>query len=262
VPPGGKAASFLNQIAGFTNIPATFKGVLRASSSSPFTIVGLRGRYNERGDFLITTTTPTSETEHPTSAEVVFPHFAVGGGYSTQLILISGSGSEGGTIRLIDQSGNPMNVTISQPQQADIFEGPFSATFPSYLTTDQSCRFTPTIAGTMRLELTTSADGTVSGSALLHSSVTASASPSDCTFFGASPVPQGQVSGTSQSITGTFTDTGARPYTILFTGRRSGDTINATMGITRVFATVDSTGAESGFTQLSVSISNVVLQKQ
>jgi hypothetical protein len=263
VPPNGRVATFLNQIPGFTSIASPFKGVLRVSSSASFAVVGLRGRYNERGDFLITTTAPTSESAPATSVEAVFPHFAVGGGYSTQLILISGSGAQGGTIRLIDQSGNPMNVTISQPQQPDTFSGPFSATFPSFSTVDQTCRFTPAISGTMTLTLTTNADGTLSGSAQLNSAVTAAASPSSCTFFSSSPVIEGQVSGTAENLTGMFFDSGQRPFHVRFTGRRTGDTINAAMDIMRVFATVDlSTGAESGFTELSVSIANVVLRRQ
>src|SRR5262245_20091181 len=64
VPANGQVAKFLTQIPGFESIQAPFQGVLRVSStSSPagIAVVGLRGRYNERGDFLITTTQPTAE---------------------------------------------------------------------------------------------------------------------------------------------------------------------------------------------------------
>src|SRR5262249_38590898 len=60
----GQAAMFLRQIPGFTLLPDPFQGVLRVStvSSAGISVVGLRGRYNERGDFLITTTPPTNES--------------------------------------------------------------------------------------------------------------------------------------------------------------------------------------------------------
>ena len=48
--------------------------------------VGLRGRYNEREDFLVTTTMPSAESA-PSSAELYFPHFVDSGGYTTQFVL-------------------------------------------------------------------------------------------------------------------------------------------------------------------------------
>jgi len=53
-------------------------------------IVGLRGRNNERDDFLITTTPPVDETAAASNALLVFPHLAVVGGYSAQFIVFSG----------------------------------------------------------------------------------------------------------------------------------------------------------------------------
>jgi hypothetical protein len=52
-----------------------------------FGVVGLRGRYNERSDFLISTTSPSSEAA-PAPAQSVFPFFADGGGYTTQFVLL------------------------------------------------------------------------------------------------------------------------------------------------------------------------------
>ena len=56
VPGNGQAAMFLNQISGSGNLQLPFQGTLRVLSdpSQNMAIVGLRGRYNERGDFLIT----------------------------------------------------------------------------------------------------------------------------------------------------------------------------------------------------------------
>src|SRR5205814_10328605 len=56
VPANGQVTKFLNQIAGLSSIQLPFQGVLRISSSTPISVAGLRGRYNERKDFLMTTT--------------------------------------------------------------------------------------------------------------------------------------------------------------------------------------------------------------
>ena len=86
VPATGQVAMFLNQIPGFSSLPASFKGVLRLTGSNIY-VTGLRGRYNERGDFLITTTSPVDEMSPPSNSQFVLPQLADGGGYTTQIIL-------------------------------------------------------------------------------------------------------------------------------------------------------------------------------
>ena len=58
IPPFGQRALFLNQIPGLHSV-SSFKGILRISSAGRqnIAVVGLRGRFNERGDFSITATT-------------------------------------------------------------------------------------------------------------------------------------------------------------------------------------------------------------
>jgi hypothetical protein len=116
VPGSGQIALFLNQIPGLESLQTPFRGVLRISTSSPqgISVVGLRGRTNERGDFLITTTPPVDENSAPSIVEQVFPHLADGGGYTTQFILFSGTAgqSASGTIRFFTQSGQPLNLTL------------------------------------------------------------------------------------------------------------------------------------------------------
>ena len=53
-----QVGTFLSQIPGFQYVSLPFQGLLRLTSSTPIAVVGLRGRYNERGDFIITTTPP------------------------------------------------------------------------------------------------------------------------------------------------------------------------------------------------------------
>jgi hypothetical protein len=116
IPANGHVAKFLNQIAGFEGLQAPFQGVLRITTSSPagIAVVGLRGRYNERSDFLITTTQPTDESRPAAAGEQFFPHFADGGGYTTQFILFNGSTdqSASGSLRFFSQSGQSLSLSV------------------------------------------------------------------------------------------------------------------------------------------------------
>ena len=90
------------------------QGVLRISSAAAITVVGLRGRYNERGDFLITTTPPVAENEPASAAEMVFPHIVEGAGYTTQFILFSGRPAQAssGTLKFLSQAGQPLPMGV------------------------------------------------------------------------------------------------------------------------------------------------------
>ena len=54
----------------------------------PVAVIALRGFVNERSEFLMTTL-PVAPLAVPTAATVYFPHFAAGGGWTTQLILVN-----------------------------------------------------------------------------------------------------------------------------------------------------------------------------
>jgi hypothetical protein len=108
IPGNGQRAVFLNEIPGFTTLPAPFQGVWRLTATAPVALASLRGRLNERGEFLVTTTTPVDESRPPTSTELLFPHFAEGGGYSMQFVLFGRVSS--GTIYLFDRTGQPVNL--------------------------------------------------------------------------------------------------------------------------------------------------------
>ena len=106
---------FVNQIPGFELLPESSKGILRVSTpdNARIVVVGLRGRWNERNDFLITTTMPTNEAESPKDT-IVFPHIVDGGGYTTQFIQYSGTPSESpsGSIHTYSQNGSPMSLSL------------------------------------------------------------------------------------------------------------------------------------------------------
>jgi hypothetical protein len=112
--PNGQSALFLNQIPGFAALPASFQGILRISSTANISVLGLRGRYNERGDFLLTTTPAVAEDEPAPVTETVIPHVIEGGGYTTQFILFSGRPGQAssGTLRFLDQTGQAMLLSI------------------------------------------------------------------------------------------------------------------------------------------------------
>ena len=116
MPGQGQVALFLNQIQGFEALALPFQGVLRVSTAeaSAVAVVGLRGRYNERSDFLITTTTPVNESDVPPSGELLFPHFVDGDGYTTQFIVFSGLAAQttSGTLRFLNASGQTIPLSV------------------------------------------------------------------------------------------------------------------------------------------------------
>ena len=114
VPAMGQRSVFLSEIPGFESLPRPFKGVLRISSANGnISVLGIRGRSNERGDFLFTTTPATNENS-PTPSQIVFPHIVAGGGYTTQFITFSGTPAEptSGSLRMFTQSGNALNIGL------------------------------------------------------------------------------------------------------------------------------------------------------
>lgn len=115
VPGNGQVARFVHEL--FPTLALPFKGVLRISggATSGMSITGLRARYNERGDFLITTTPPSNEGSAPASAELLFPHLVNGSGWTTQFILFSGSAGQAsnGNLRFFKQDGTAFNLNLN-----------------------------------------------------------------------------------------------------------------------------------------------------
>jgi photosystem II stability/assembly factor-like uncharacterized protein len=114
IPANGQIATYLNQVPGLESLPLPFQGLLRMSTSSTSGIspIGLRSRYNERGDLLITTILPVVENSPSSADDLFFPHFADGGGFTTQFILFNGSGPQTstGTLRFFSQDGHSLDV--------------------------------------------------------------------------------------------------------------------------------------------------------
>jgi len=104
VPANGQISRFIRQL--FPSLTSPFAGFLKASSATPIGVTGLRGRYNERGDFLITTTPARNEAVRDASSGLVFPHVVLGGGYTTEVILYGDPAS--GNVAFRSQNGAPL----------------------------------------------------------------------------------------------------------------------------------------------------------
>lgn|GEM_PF-1081190 len=115
IPGMGHVAKFLDEL--FPSLPAGFEGVLRLASPSPVAAIGLRGRYNERGEFLITTIPFADDAARFLApAGIIFPHIVSGGGYSTELLLINSGadGSASGNMLFVGPNGSPLTAELSQ----------------------------------------------------------------------------------------------------------------------------------------------------
>jgi hypothetical protein len=112
VPASGHVSKFVHEL--FPGLSLPFRGILRVSSANSIVIVSLRMRYNERGDFLITTTPVSNEASPSTTAELIFPQIADQGGYSTQFIFFSGVAGQSttGTLQFFGQNGQPLSLTV------------------------------------------------------------------------------------------------------------------------------------------------------
>ena len=110
LPPSGQVSRFIDEF--FDSLPPHFSGVLRVTSTADVAIVGLRLRYNDRGELKMTTTPPSIETGPSTVADRYFPHIVDSAGWSTQFILFSGTAGQAssGTLSFIDTAGEPWDL--------------------------------------------------------------------------------------------------------------------------------------------------------
>jgi hypothetical protein len=113
VPARGQLGTFLREVPGWAELMNSFQGTVSVVSNVPITILGLRTRYNERGDFLITALPPINELA-ASMTEAAIPHFADGGGYSTEFVLFSGTSLQAGpgVLRFALPSGQPVHIPM------------------------------------------------------------------------------------------------------------------------------------------------------
>jgi hypothetical protein len=120
----GQIAKFLGQIEGLESLATPFQGVLRISTTAGtgVAVVGLRIRYNARGEFLITTTIPIDEADPVVNSSLFFPHLADGGGFTTQFILIGGTTGDtrSGHLRFFRGTGESLSLETSSPSSNSV----------------------------------------------------------------------------------------------------------------------------------------------
>jgi len=110
VPGNGQVAKFISQF--FPALTPPFQGLLKVTAGTPVALTVLRTRYNERGDFLLTTTPPSDDTVSQPSTLLVFPQVVSGGGYTTQIIVYGESSS--GKLWVISP-GQPPTINQQAP---------------------------------------------------------------------------------------------------------------------------------------------------
>ena len=113
IPGYGHVAKFLNEILWPQILPDDFRGMLRVSAGSgQISVMGLRGRYNEVGNFLITTTPPVSESVPPSPGDLFFPHWVNSPSYTTHFVLYSSLPGQRvlGRLEYLSQWGELLNL--------------------------------------------------------------------------------------------------------------------------------------------------------
>jgi hypothetical protein len=109
IPANGQVAGFLNgdPFGG----PSGFSGTFTFKASKSVAALALRGFLNERSD-LIWTTVPVLDlgSSPGTASPAVFPDFAAGGGWETQIALVNPADTPiSGTLRFADPAGQPVS---------------------------------------------------------------------------------------------------------------------------------------------------------
>jgi hypothetical protein len=102
----GHTAAFADEFV--TGLSAEFTGVLDIRSTMPFAALTLRSLVNGRNEFLMTTF-PFADVNQAAPSPVVFPQIVDGGGYITEIILLSSGQAASATLNYYDENGMPTN---------------------------------------------------------------------------------------------------------------------------------------------------------
>jgi hypothetical protein len=110
IPGNGQIAKFVNEL--FPSLAVPFKGILTVTGNGgPIAVIGLRGHYNERREFLITTIPAVDQNATIPTTQLVFPHIVDSGGYTTQFVLFGSTGqASNGNIHLFTTGGQPLSL--------------------------------------------------------------------------------------------------------------------------------------------------------
>ena len=120
---GSTSIAANSQIAYFLDHPtlngvAPINGTFTFTSSIPVSVIAIRGYTNETNEFLMTTL-PVVPLATPASQTVMIPHFADGGGWTTQIVLVNPTDQTlNGNVQLFGQgtsttAGAPVSITLN-----------------------------------------------------------------------------------------------------------------------------------------------------
>jgi len=113
VPARGQAVLFLSDIP-VSALAAPFTGTIGVSApmGSSIVVSGVRTRYNERKDYLLTAY-PAFDDAAPAVSDLIFPQLVDSAEYSTQFALLGArAGQVSGTLRFFAPSGSALNLSL------------------------------------------------------------------------------------------------------------------------------------------------------
>ena len=134
-------AKFLNQEPFNETLPdgSPVLGTFTFESSVPIAVTALRGLSNEADEFLMTTL-PVAPLSSASSDTVYFPHFAAGGGWATQVILVNPTDSTiTGTVGFL---GPGSDTIAASPVVLTLDDGSTGSNFDYSIHPRSSQRFT------------------------------------------------------------------------------------------------------------------------
>jgi hypothetical protein len=105
----GHASSFIDYL--ISGLPADFRGILDVASGSPFAALTLRSLTEDPylKQFPLPAF-PVADLARPAPFPIVFPQIADGGGFKTEIILISAGQAAGAKISFYGDEGNPLAI--------------------------------------------------------------------------------------------------------------------------------------------------------
>ncbi len=123
--PREQIARFLDE-GPFNGGGSAVEGTFTFTADLPVAVIALRGFVNERSEFLMTTL-PVAPLAVPTTGTVYFPHFADGGGWTTQVILVNPTHAPiSGSVQFFDSGSEtapaaPKTLTLADGRNGSEF---------------------------------------------------------------------------------------------------------------------------------------------
>ena len=127
--PGAHLARFVSEL--FTEQTPNFTGSLSFTSSQAIGAIAFRQSLNQSGEPIYSTLPVVNLNAAPVTETVVFPHIAIGEGFTTQIVLINGTDqSIQGQIRLVQSNGQPLVARVAETVASEFpYEIPPHGTF-------------------------------------------------------------------------------------------------------------------------------------